>query len=463
MIRAPSETASLKREMSSFGGLLITLSCLSPSIGVYIVGSDVLHQVGSGAFLCFVAAVLLGVAMSAIYAELGSAFPHTGGEYTIGARVLGAPVGFALLAANLIGFCIAQALSGQGVADYLKPLIPSVPPIVLALGAVVTVTLLGVLSVRFNAWVTGVFLALEIAALIATAILGFADPAPHGFERLWRPAFAAPGGELHATPIAALGVAAAAGIYAFNGYGAVVFFGEEIRNARRSVAAVVYWALAIAAATELAPLAGVIVGAPDLAALSASASPVPDFIAARAGPVASRVISLGVALAILNAMIAVALVGGRQIWATARDRCWPQGVSSLMVKVHPRFGSPWVATLTLGVFALVLCFAPSPLLITIIGNTNVALYGALSLAVMVGRRTGSTAQGHAPMPLFPLAPVLVLLALAGVVWADLLDKAGRAGLLATLAMLALGAGYWSLRLRGRDGWRHHDPVEEAPD
>ena len=61
--------------MTRVGGLLITLSCLSPSIGVFIVGSQVIHQVGGGAFACFLAAVVLNLAITAVYAELGSAFP----------------------------------------------------------------------------------------------------------------------------------------------------------------------------------------------------------------------------------------------------------------------------------------------------------------------------------------------------------------------------------------------------
>ena len=98
--------------MSPLGGLLITLSCLSPSIGVFVVGSQILHQVGSGALACLLAAVILSFAVGAVYAELGSAFPHTGGEYAMAGRVLGREAGFAMLATNLVGYAIALSLSG---------------------------------------------------------------------------------------------------------------------------------------------------------------------------------------------------------------------------------------------------------------------------------------------------------------------------------------------------------------
>ena len=69
--------------MGPVGTLFITVSVLSPSIAMFIVGSDVIRQVGTGVFLCFAAAALFGVAMSCVYGELGSAFPGSGGEYTI--------------------------------------------------------------------------------------------------------------------------------------------------------------------------------------------------------------------------------------------------------------------------------------------------------------------------------------------------------------------------------------------
>ncbi len=452
----------LKREMNSTGGLLITLACLSPSIGVFIVGSDILHQVGSGVILCFGAAVALGLAMASVYAELGSAFPHTGGEYTIAARVLGPPAGFAMLSINLGGLCCALPLSGLGIANYLHVVDPDLPTVPTALAAVGAVTLIAVLSVRLNALVTGALLAGEIAALILTGLLGFLNAHGDLVGHVVHPVMADGVGGLRAVPLAALGVAAASGIYAFNGYGSVVLFGEEMRNARRSVASVVYLALAIGAITELLPMAGIVAGAPDLARLAASATPVPDFILQTGGPVIARAISLGVAGAIFNAMIAVALVGGRQLYAAARDGSWSAAINRQLARVHPTFHSPHIATLAVGAAALAGCFVPLNVLVVILANGNVATYATLCLAVMIGRRNGSTAETQAPMRLFPLPPLVALLALAAVVWADLLDPhAGLPGLLITIVMLCAGAGYWLLVVRRRNLWRHYAPGEEA--
>jgi amino acid transporter len=460
-MNTPAPTAALKREMTGFGGLLITLSCLSPSIGVFIVGSDLLHQVGSGVFLCFLAAVILGIAMSAVYAELGSAFPHTGGEYTIAGTVLGREAGFAMLATNLIGYSIALALSALGIADYLRPLIPEAPTVSTALVTIVAVSLIGLLSVKLNARVTGAFLALEILALAVLTLLGFAHPHGGAVPLILHPMMAEGAGGLKAAPLGALGVAAAAGIYAFNGYGAVIFLGEEIRNARRKIGRVVYWALGIAAVTELLPMLAIIVGAPDFAALAASPDPIPEFMRRTGGAMVAKLLSLAVAIAIFNAMIAIALCGSRQIYASARDRCWPEAISRRLDRVHPRFGSPWMANLTLGAAGLACCFVPLNLLVIVIANGNVAIYATLCIAVIVGRRSGATGRSQARMRLFPLAPVFVLLALAGVVWADLLDpETGGVGLGVTVAILAMGVAYYHFALRRSGAWRPLVAIDE---
>lgn len=446
----------LRREMTRMDGLLVTLAGLSPSIGVFIVGSDVIRMVGSGAVLCFLGAVVLGIAMASIYAELGSSMPSAGGEYTIARRLLGPDAGFAMLSVNLCGLCLAMSLSSLGVAGYLQAVLPELPIIPTSLGLVVAVTGLAVLSIRLNALVTGVLLGCEIASLAATAWLGFAHVQPGGVARLVHPMMAGPGGVLHVVPLAILGVGAAGGIYAFNGYGSVIFFGEEIRDARRNIAAIVYGSLAIAAVTELAPMAGIIMGAPDLARLAAAPAPIAQFISQVGGVVLARVMSLAVAAAIFNTMIAIMLSAGRQLYASARDNAWPAGGQHLAA-LHPRFGSPHVATLVMGAAALVCCLLPASVLVTILANGNVATYATLSLAAIAGRRTGRTDDTQARAPFFPLGPVCVLLALAGVIWADLLDPAtGLPGLLAMLAIVGVGVGMHRLVVRRNPAWRHRD-------
>jgi len=440
--------------MHGLGALLITVSGLSPSIGVFIVGSDTIRHAGTSVFLCFAAAAILGLAMAVVYAELSSAFPDTGGEYTILSRTLGPVWGTAVLGLNLLGFALGLSLSGLGVSTYLSALSPGLAAVPTAVVLVALCTLMSVLNIRINALVTGAFLAVELLALCAVAALGLLHPHRSLAVAVLHPVMLAPRGGFAPVGLALAGASTAGAIYAFNGYGAAVFFGEEMHEAPRRIARVIILSLLIAAATELAPLLGVLVGAPDLHALLSANDPIPAFVAGVAGPMPAKLLSAGVALAIFNTMIAVALSAGRQLYSTGRDGLWSPAANRALAAIHPRFESPWIASLIMGAAGLAGCFIEPKVLVLILGNGNVAIYAGLCLAILAGRRSGATDHGVYRMPLFPAAPVLALVALAAVVWFDLHDATGLQGLAATVATAGTAALYAAFVLRRSQHWIH---------
>jgi amino acid transporter len=442
--------------MHGFGALLITISGLSPTIGVFIVGSDTLRHAGTSVFLCFAAAAVLGLAMAVVYAELSSAFPDTGGEYTILSQTLGPAWGAAALGLNLLGFVLAEPLSALGVATYLSALAPGLPAIPTAVVLVTACTLMSVLNIRINALVTGAFLAVELLALGAVAAIGLTHPHRSLAAAVLHPVMLGGHGGFAPVGLALAGASTAGAIYAFNGYGSAVFFGEELHDAPKRIAGVIILSLLIAIVTELPPLLGVLIGAPDLHVLLSAADPIPAFVAAVAGVVPAKLISLGVALAIFNTMIAIALSAGRQLYSTGRDGLWPRPANRALAAIHPRFGSPWIASLVMGAAALAGCFIDPKVLVLILGNGSVAIYTALCLATLVGRRSGATRHGVYRMPLFPVAPILALTALAAVVWFDLNDAAGLQGLAATAATVGASALYAVFVLRRKRSWVHAD-------
>lgn len=455
--------ATLTRSIGGFGALMVTLSALSPTIGVFIVGSDVIHQAGTSVLLCFAAAALLGVLMANVYAELVSAFPEAGAEYTMVGRALGPTAAFAMLGLVLFGLTIALALSGLGTAGYLAVVAPGLGPVPTAMALVAIVTVMAIFDVKLNALVTGIFLATEIAALMLLTGLGLLHPV-RSLTVALHPVMASDGSAL--TPalipatLAVMGTAAAGAVYAFNGYGSVAGFGEELHDAPRSSARVIFWALGIAAVLQLLPLVAVITGAPDLGALIHAAKPLPAFIASAGGPVVATAMSLAVALAIFNSMIVVALLSGRVLFSTARDRCWPDGANRALIRLHPRFGSPWIATLVMGAIGIGWCVIGEHILLTIISGGIVVIYALLCGAVIGGRRRGTTAHAAYRMPFYPVIPIAALIALAGIVWTSLADaEIGRPGLLATGAIVLLSLGYYRLVLHGRGRWAHRGSGE----
>ncbi|MFX5494328.1 amino acid permease, partial [Acinetobacter baumannii] len=81
----------------------ITLTNLSPSIGVFIAAPVIIQQAGSFVIVAMILTILLGLVMAGIYAELGSAMPHAGGDYVLVGMTLGPTLRFAGLSAGLFG------------------------------------------------------------------------------------------------------------------------------------------------------------------------------------------------------------------------------------------------------------------------------------------------------------------------------------------------------------------------
>ena len=220
------------RSMKVTGVLLLTLSAVTPASSVFVIIPGIIGQAGTGAFISLSAAALVALAMALVYAELASAFPHAGGEYSLLGRTLGPFVGFVFMGMNLVGSTLAPAVLSLGASDYVAAIWPSVGRVPLAVGIVAASMLLGILNIRVNAWVTGLFLLVEVLALVVRGALGFAHAQRPLGEFITHP-LTLHLGALVPTPIAMMGLATAVAIFSYNGFGAAVYFSEEMHQGNR--------------------------------------------------------------------------------------------------------------------------------------------------------------------------------------------------------------------------------------
>ena len=222
------------------------------------------------------------------------------------------------------------------------------------------------------------------------------------------------------------------------------------------------FALFIGFITQIIPLAAVLTGARDLGAMFAAGDGMfGAFVADRGGPGLSAVISLCIALAIINCNIAFVVLVARLLFSTGRDKVWPGPVNRALLLIHPRFGSPWVATLACGFLAAAFCFVPLSLLEVLTGTTIVVVYGSLCVAALAGRRSGRTAHACYRMPFHPWPSLLGLAGLGFVIYASCLDPVlGQPSLIATAIVIAISAAYYWLVLRRRGAWVLYSPGDE---
>jgi len=446
--------------MKLFGALLITLSSLTPAASVFIIMPDIVAQAGTGVLLSFTGAAAVSMLIAYVYAELCSAFPLTGGEYAIVGRVLGPFPGFIVLGVNLLVLLLNMAVIALGVGPYLAPVFGPMSDSWAALASVVFTTLCGVLNIRTNALITGAFLALEVLALVVLTVLGLSHATRSIGPMLAHPMVLS-GTQLVPTALGALGLAGSASIFANYGFGNAIFLGEETHDAAKQIARAVLLAMVIGYFTQIIPLAAVLTGARDLATLFGGGDAMfGNFVADRGGRALSIVISLSIVLAIINCNIAFVVLVARLLFSTGRDNVWPAPVNRALLLIHPRFASPWVATLACGVLAAALCFVSKYALTVLTGTTIVVVYGALCVSAIVGRRTGRTAHAQYRMPLHPWPSILGLLGLGYVIYASAIDPdVGRPSLIATAAVIGASAAYYWLVLRRKGAWVLHQPTD----
>ena len=442
----------LRRGLLVLGTLLITLSAITPASSVFIIAPGVIAATGSGAFLSFLAAAVVGVLMAFVYAELASAYPLTGGEYAIVARTLGRLPGFMIMVLVLVTQLLILAVIALGVGTYLEVVFPGLPGQWVAAVVCLLAAAFGILDIKVNAVLTGIFLAIEMLALVLLSVLGFMHAQRPFTDLLAHPVIGSDA-QLRPVSFALIATATAVAIFAYNGYGSAVYFGEETVDPGRNIARTILWALALTVLAELVPVTAVLLGAPSLTELFNAPNMMAYAITSLGGGALNTVLSVAVAVAIINAVLAIMLLTARLLFSTGRDEAWPLPVSRAVEALHPRFGTPWVATLIAGVISAAVCFVDPNLLLVLTGTSLVVVYLALCLAVLNGRRNGSTAHAEYQMPLFPLPPLLALLALGYVIYASAVDpEVGRPSLIAAGVVLVLAAGYYLLWIRRRGEW-----------
>ncbi len=443
----------LRRELSSFGVLLLTLSALSPVFSVFGVGAQVLQQAGTGAAWLFLVALLAALVWAVVYAELGSAFPYAGGDYVGVGSILGGWAGAVTLAIWASATGPVNAFEAQIIADYAGPLCPGVPAPVIIYGAVAAAAAVALLAVRFGALMTGLFMALEMAAILALIAAGLWHPARGLQEVLMHPVMPGGGAALIPVTFAAFALAFASTVFGTVGGNQALYFGEELINPHLRMGRVVIIACMLGAVATALPVIALTLGAGNLAAVLNDPAPFSAFMAAKAGPWAGAALGAGVALALFNALIAQMMFGARLLYSLGRDRALVEPINRLLGQVHGGSGVPRFATVTAGVYSAACCLLTSHALLIFI--TGLLVYGwpLVCVAVLVGRARGQTgAAGFWRAPLHPLGPVLGLLMAVMFAVADFADPgAGRPSLIVMGVVVAAAALWFHAVLRRRPG------------
>ncbi|GGO88430.1 amino acid transporter [Nocardioides phosphati] len=427
----------LKPVLTLTAAILLTLSCVTPASSLFIIVPELLASQGSGVVMTLLVGVLISVAVGVCYSELGTRTPSSGGEYAMVTHTLGKAAGwltFALTSATLI---VIPPVIALGTADYLAPIIGLDRAIT---GAVVMLlaTATGLLDIKSNAYVTGAFLVVETVAAATVAYLGFSH-SERPVSTLWH-AQVSDGHALSPFTAGILLSGLAIAIFTCSGFTTATYLAEEMVAPRRNVKWAVLGSLALGAFIIVVPTAATVLGVGSLDDLANGTFP--DFVTAWAGSRTSAAISVAIAIAILNAVIVMVIQNSRVVYATARDKAWPEPINKALATLHPRFGSPVIATLLVGVPGALMAWLMD--IEALLGITSVILAGVYLVVAVAALFVRRAPHAGWKMPLWPAAPILVIV---GVGYA--LRESAMSDVIAVGGLLVLALVYYVAYLRPR--------------
>jgi amino acid transporter len=436
----------LNRVVNSLGHIALILSDITPTASLLVVGTAVVATAGTGSVWSYLIGCFIALNVAFCMGELGSMFPVAGGLFSIVTRVLGKATGFVAMVDYIGQAIFLPASVAIGIGTYVHALDSGISTRLVSGFGMILVTVVCLLKIKFNAWFTGVCLAIELIVVGALAVAGFT----HWHQPL--SILSHPVGPSGTIGVSGIGVglivtALATALFSVNGYDSGINFAEEVLGSKKEVGRAVVTAASIGIIFELVPFVAIVFGAHNLPAFLHSATPVTEVGGEAFGHTFITIVTYGALIAIFNASVAITLQFSRIVWASGRDVAWPEPVSSWIAKVERRRGVPWVATLIVGVLATILCFQST--LITVVTFTAVlivVLYGLIAVSALVSRVRQRHLDRPSKMPLWPVPPVI---ALAGVIVA--LTKQKGSDLWLCAGIFAAALLYYFLFVRPRSG------------
>lgn len=305
---------------------------------------------GGMMLLAWAAGGLLCLCGALSYAELATAYPHVGGEYTYLSRAFGATVGFLFVWARA---AVIQTGSIAALAyiygDYAARLLPMGPagPMLHALIAIVVLTACNALGLRTGKWTQNALTAAKVAGVAAIAFVGLIIARPAGAE----PAPAA--AEAAGPGLAGFSLAMVFVLYTFGGWNEAAYVAGEVRRRRRNMLWVLVGSIVLLTvlylAVNLAYLR--VLG---MSGIRSSRVVAADTMRIAVGEGGAAAVSVLVAASALGAVNGCIFTGARALCALADD--YP--TFGPLGRWHPRLHTPVVAIVVQSAIIVALIVLP---------------------------------------------------------------------------------------------------------
>lgn len=343
-----ANSSKLARVMSVSDMVVYGLIFMVP-IAPFGIYGGVFTESGGMPALVYLVGTLAMVFTAFSYGALGREFPIAGSVYGYASRGIGPAVGFVTGWTLLLDYLLIPVLLYVVASQALNSIVPEIPAWAFSIVFVVVNTLVNVRGISLATVVNRIALALELLCLGVFLVLGIwwiaTDPVSNGFtlKPLYNPETFNPSLVMAAVSL---------GVLSFLGFDGIATLAEEAKDARRGPGRAMLISLAIVGILFVAQSYVAASISPDGAVFANDQSNAFYLVAQVVGGKAlSIVCALATALSwgIFTALAAQTAVS-RILFSMGRDGMLPKPLA----RIHPRFKTPYVATLFVGVLSLVL-------------------------------------------------------------------------------------------------------------
>ncbi|MFL5691040.1 MAG: amino acid permease [Ktedonobacteraceae bacterium] len=394
------------------GPISITMMGIGAIVGTGIfvlTGVAAAKYAGPGLIFSFVLAGIVSGLAAICYAEFASSVPIAGSAYTYSYATLGEFIAWIIGWDLILEYSVGAAAVSIGwsgyITDFLKGAFGITLPKALtaspfaggilnlpAMLIILLVTGLLILGTSETSKFNNVIVAIKLAVIVFFLVVGFGHINPAN----WTPFL----------PFGAGGIFKGAAIifFAYIGFDQISTSAEESRNPSRDMPLGIFLSLLICTLLYIlvtATLTGVV----SYTQLDV-ASPVSHAMILLGLNAAGSIISIGAICGLTTVLLILLFGQSRIFFSMSRDGLLP----GLFSRIHPRFRTPYLSSLLIGVVVAVLAgLTPIDVVAELTNIGTLAAFVLVSLAVIILRRTQPNLRRGYRVPFVPVIPILSML------------------------------------------------------
>ena len=391
------------------------------SLGFQVLGI----QSGFAIMALWVLGGIIALCGALCYAEIGSAFPQSGGEYNYLSKLYHPAIGFLSGWVSVtVGFAAPIAAASVALGKYVHNIYPHVNEIGLALGVIIAITIMHAVSTQFGATFQRMFTLVKIVIIVMFAGFGLFHIPEHHISFVsdataWKDIFSASfaGSLIYVT-------------YAYSGWNAAAYVAGEIENVNKTlpralvlgtlIVLLVYTVLnyVFLYSVPINELKGVV----EVGYLSANKI---------FGKQLGQFMSLTIAVLLVSTISAMVLAGPRVMQSMGRDL---KGLGFLSITNKNQV--PYLSVILQSIIAIALVLVSKfEELITYVGFTlNLFTFLTVAGVFILRYKLKLKTKNGFKMPLFPL-PAIIFLIIIGWILINLMQQKTKESLYGLLTVL----------------------------